>query len=384
MADAGMAGNMIPLDAAGIVPLDATDDSEFIDPLLSDGFDDAKLPAAIRGLDSDDPDNEGPERQADNDEGQQRDDRGRFATQQQDGGEGDEEGIASIEELAQALEVTPAEVLQTLKHTVKVGDEDRELSLQELIDSYGQGQDYTIARQEMDTLNENIRGQLRQVYQGVTHQANAVQGVQGSIVEWLDAQLASPHMQSLMVQAPQQYADSKAWIDLAKSQVQEAFQGAGQQYAAGQQHQQRGWQDEIESTLRREVEGWGPTKRNEAIKVMQEAGFRDDEIQGGADTRHYKLALELTSLRAENAQLKGQRDAGTRAADKVRQRTGRRPLTLRGGPRTGTGESGGNRGGGRQNMARLVKQRSAENNQRSGISVEEAARFYGMDGGADF
>ena len=383
MADANMAGNMIPLEAAGIVPLDATDDSEFIDPLLSDGFDDAKLPAAIRGLDSDDPDNEGPDRQADNDPpAQQRDDQGRFASQQQ--ADGDDEGIASIEELAQALEVTPAEVLQTLKHTVKVGDEDRELSLQELIDSYGQGQDFTIARQEMDTQNENIRGQLRQVYEGVTHQVNAVQGVEGAIVEWLDSQLASPHMQSLMVQAPQQYADSKAWIDLAKGHIQQSFQGAGQQYAAGQQHQQRGWQEDMESTLRREVEGWGPTKRNEAVKVMQEAGFRDDEIQGGADTRHFKLALELTSLRAENAQLKGQRDAGTRAADKVRQRTGRRPLTLRGGPRTGQGESGGNRGGGRQNMARLVKQRSQENNQRSGISVEEAARFYGQDGGADF
>ncbi len=282
----------------------------------ADSDDEAQL-AAQQDVDQSDDDTADPSVEDDGDTNEAAD-----ASAQDDAGDGEEgtdgDPIESLEQFAEALEVPIEDLLGQVKHTFRASGEDVTVTLSELVAGYQKDADY---RQRTERFKQERRAaeaadqarmqQWQQVNYALAAQLNAVE-------QMLSQEAQSPQMEHL------RQTDPAEWT-ARQQEMQRRFQtlqGARQQaMAAYQQHQHTTLtqlKEREQKALKDAVPDFGPQHHQQAWETMTSLGYTADELKQVFDHRVIVGALEMHRLRAENAELRAQKEKATETVRRVR------------------------------------------------------------------
>ena len=289
------------------------------------------------------------------------DDQTTSAVEEADTDDAETGDIQSLAQLAEALEVSLDELKAGLTHTFNAADESVTVTLAELEAGYQKDADY---RRQTGKLAEDRRAQEQQFMQRMQEfeQANVFAASTFNMAEQLiGAELNDPRLAQLRESDPAEWTARRDEIGQRLGFLRQERQKAAQQYEQFKNHQRMQTKQAEQAALREKIPDFGNQHVQIARSTMESIGYSQPEIADIFDHRLVLGALELAVLRAENAQLKGEK---TKAADAVKrikkdvpklQKPGRQKLQTK-------------RGIKRDNVARL-KQRAAKSG-----TVEDAAK----------
>ena len=283
-----------------------------------------------------------------------------------DAGEGDEDGagegdededadtpIQTLAELAEATEVPVEELLSGITH--KVGEAD--VPLADMISSY---QDSGTRRQMLQAMAVERQSNTEALQKQATVLSNSMQAIE----RILHIDMETPEMQALRTTDPGEW---NARITEVGHKVQALNAFKERLSAMYDQHmeQERAKFFEAEGKrLKAEIPDWGTAKLQQAMGVISELGFSNEEVAGIADSRLLKAALQFDALRAENKALKEAAAKAKATAREVKKTVPKK--TLSPGAKGNAGATG--KGIDRKNVVSL-KRRLAKSHK-----VEDAAK----------
>ena len=250
---------------------------------------------------------------------------------------GDEEGPAfeTVEQLAEELEVEPDQLLG-LKVKFKAAGEEHESTLSDLVKGYQLESDYTRSKQQLSererSLTEEHRENTEKLNQFVAILGAEFQSTEKAIQEQLD----SPEMLQLKVTDQAQYSVRALELQNAQRALHDQRREFAEQYQKHVEDQHGKFLDAERKRMEREIPDFSQAVLDEAVGVVKELGYSENEIKFLTDHRLVKAALELKSLREENQALREAKEKGKRVSDKIRKKTpSKRSFKTRGGGRGG-------------------------------------------------
>lgn len=209
--------------------------------------------------------------------------------------------IETLAELAEALELSPEEVMTTLKTTVKVQGEDVEVTLKEAFDGYQKDADYRQKTQELSTNRqqfENELGQARQVLENQYQQAGFIlRQVEQMVVPQIDQATLDYYKET----DPSQYLILKNEREEKAQQFQQLTAAAQQNFnqVAAQRQQQS--QAQLAQVMARGAEelparipDWSPETKAaiDSYLTSENYGYTPDQLGQISDPRLVELAYK--------------------------------------------------------------------------------------------
>ena len=234
--------------------------------------------------------------------------------------EAENDQIETLQELADALEVPLEELLGSMKTTLKASGEDHTVTLADLTKSYQQEADYT---KKSMALAEERRGfeteRQQRVEQFQANHAGLAQMTQMA-GEFLKAEFNSPQLAQLRETDPGEWQARRSELERQFNQLGQVRQEASANYEQFHQQQQEQFIAEQGKILSETVEGWGEEKLGEAVEVIKDLGFHDEELSSVVDARLFKGALRLREAESRVRELEAKLAKGSEAAQKVKQK----------------------------------------------------------------
>jgi hypothetical protein len=249
--------------------------------------------------------------------------------------ETDGEPIETLEQYAEALEMSVDDLLSQVKHTFRASGEDVTVTLSELVSGYQKDADYrknTAKLAQERRAIEAAEAARTQEWQ----QANHVVASQLRVAEQLLAQEAQdPRMEQL------RQSDPAEWT-ARQQEFQRRFgilQSARQQAMAAYQQQQHDTMTKLKERelgmLQEAVPDFDQQHGKQAWETITSLGYTPDEAKQIFDHRMIVGALELHRLREENAALRAQKDQAEQSVRRVKKKVA--PMQKPGKRRTGGG-----------------------------------------------
>lgn len=236
----------------------------------------------------------------------------------EDEGEADTAPIESLAEMAEAMEMTPDELLTSLTHTFKAAGQEHTVTLQDLVSGYQLRADYDRDKTAMAESRRNFEAEQAQKVQQYEQNANVLSQQHQVLVNTLAGQLQSAQMLELQRDDPTAYLIKRQEIETQLTQLQGVGQAAAQHYNEVMAQQRADFIKAEGMKLQNEVEGWGQEKLDDAVSVIKSLGFSDAEVDQNPDSRFIKGALELKTLRDKVATLEARIAKGDKAATTVK------------------------------------------------------------------
>lgn len=242
------------------------------------------------------------------------------AEEESDDQEAEEEtedpGFQSIDELAEALEMSPDEFLEAIKGKVKIDGEESEISLAELRDGYQREADY---RRKTMELGENRRAfevEVEQYREQATQQhqqlANMVQIMESQVMQefqqinWRELREFDPGEYAAKIQ---EYQQRKAQIDAVKQQGSQQFQQLQHEQQQVEAQKQQEFISKQAEALMDKLPEWkdnavASKERGEIVDFLKsEYGYSPEEISGFVDHRLVLLARDALKARATDTKV---------------------------------------------------------------------------------
>ena len=267
--------------------------------------------------------------------------------------------LTTVADLAEALELSPEDVLTTLKH--KVGES--ELSLADIVSNYDGKARITEQQEAYRQFSAERTVQL----EAHTRQATLVAGYIGQIRTGLTEALSSPEMAALRSTDPAEWAAKTQEINNQVAGIDASLTQMAGEYDNFMTTQQREFFASEAKILGAEVEGWNEGMLGDAVETIKSLGFTEAEIVQIGDSRLVKAALELRSLRAEKA-------ANGEAAKVAKQVKKKVPKMLQPGAKAAVRTGSGNVVKLKQKFAQRAKDQRA-GKRVSGSDTQEAANL---------
>lgn len=241
-----------------------------------------------------------------------------------EGADGEAEGdadeadfeLTTVDELAEALEIPAADVLTTLKH--KVGD--AEVPLADLVTAYESAPDLTAqqeALREARTADQEKLDALAAIYVQQTV----------SLDQSITAAMESDQMKALRVKNPAEWAAQLQEMTTRLNTVRANREQVGEAYAEYRAKQLADYAAGERAILERDVPGFNDDVIRSSVATLMDMGFSKAEADQVADSRVIKGLIELTALRAENADLKAKAASGDKAVRKIKRSVPKRLAT---------------------------------------------------------
>ena len=143
---------------------------------------------------------------------------------------GEQAEIETVAQLAEAMGTTPEEVLANIKHTVKVGDEERELSLADLTARYEEGEGLTQQAEQLTVEQQSFQETSVQQQENADAYANSLLQLYTNLGAEADEQMKAPELVALKAEDPAAYVLKVDEIRVFKENIGKAQDGLVQQY----------------------------------------------------------------------------------------------------------------------------------------------------------
>ncbi len=250
---------------------------------------------------------------------------------QADNSEQDADPINTLTELAEALEMPIDELKGHMTHTFKAAGEERTVTLAELEKGYQLQTDYDRSKgklaEQRQALESEHQNRLKTFNDNSIALAETMRIAEQSII----TDQNSPEMQRLRDNDPGLWVAKQRENDQKLAQLQQARQGASEQYSAVMQDNRNQFLAREGEKLASTVDGWGEDKLRIAVDTVKTLGFDDNEVVGIVDSRLIKAALELKELRELRTQYETQMSKADETVNKVKKTV---PKTLSAGKLT--------------------------------------------------
>ena len=278
----------------------------------------------------------------------------------------DEEGetISTLLGLAEASEIPIEEFLGALSHTFSAAGGEVTATLQELVSGYQLKADYDRDKGDLATRRQTFETEQQSRVDVYTQHAHVL-ATQFDLVEQALAQrLQDPRLAQLRDYDQAEYLVQVREVEQQVNHLRTARQQASAQYDQFRQENQQAFIQAEGQKLRDSVPDWGDDKLRASVDTIKTLGFSDEEVVDMVDSRFIKGALELATLRTENAALRARIEKGEKAAGTVKQKVPK-------GIKPGKAKSK-TRGPDKQGISRLRRRLSQTNTVADGANVIEA------------
>lgn len=274
----------------------AADDSSDDEMLENEGDEELDAQAAV-----DDPDEDDEQREADADTDEDPDRSASDEAQTDDADTGD---IQSLDQLAEALELSPDEFKESLTHTFNAAGEQVTVTLAELEKGYQKDADYRRSTAKLAQDRQNAEQEFttrRQVYEQQNHNLAATLQIAENLVA---AELNDPRLAELRESDPAEWTARRDEIGQRLNGLRQARMQAAQAYSEFTNSAMQQLRQREEAALLDKVPDFGKEHRDKAKNLMAEMGFAEQEISQVFDHRLIVGVLELAQLREEVADLR--------------------------------------------------------------------------------
>lgn len=238
----------------------------------------------------------------------------------EEGTEEEDQNIETLQELADALELPLEELQANLTSTFKASGEEITVTLAELHKSYQNEADY---RKKSMSLGDERRGFEAKRQQEITQfQANhaGLADMTRAAGDFLKAEFNSPQLAQLRESNPAEWQARRSELQQQFDQLGRIRQEASANYEKFHTGQSEAFIEEQGKILAENVEGWGEEKLTEAVGVIKDLGFHDDELSSVVDARLFQGALRLKAAEERVRELEAKMAKGSEAAQKVKQK----------------------------------------------------------------
>lgn len=285
-------------------------------------------------------------------------------------GEDTDDEITSLDQLAKAFEVEVDELLGTLTDTFKADGEEVTVTLADLRSGYQKGLNYARDKQALVNDRRTFNVEQGNRMQQVQDEHAAVAQSFNVLEQLLAQELQSPEMLDLRQNNAAEWSARQQEIGQRLGQLRQYRQQAALNYQATTQNNLKQLRDAENKALLEAIPEFSSEHANIAHNIMESLGFVSEEIAQVFDHRQVLGALELATLRDENArmqkeltELKKQAEAGKNAIRKLK--SDKVPNTLK--PSSGS-QSTDKKGLRRNKLTQLKKRAKASG------STADAAR----------
>jgi len=269
--------------------------------------------------------------------------------------------LHTVAEMAEALEMSPEDFLAAVEHTFTAAGEEVTVTLADALKGFQKDADYRRGTSELANMKrEHEQQYTAQMEQFTLHNqqlAAQMQAMERIVVD----QLESPAMQKIRQADPGEWTARREELGQQVRFIQQARQQAADQYNQTQANHLNGLRQRSLEALKEAIPDFGSQHGDTAKAVLGTLGFADAEVSKIFDHRVVMGALELDTLRKENAKLKADKESAITAARKVKKTV---PKITKPGKQI----RGGKRGVSRDNISRL------QGNLRKSGRTEDAAK----------
>lgn len=224
--------------------------------------------------------------------------------------EPDDAPIQTVSELAEALDTSIDEVMDTLKMQVKVNGEVREVSLKEAQAGYQMESDYrkkTTAHSETVKKFEADRAEAISNYQSSAAQAKNIMSVMHNMIA---GNLNSPEMQQLRQSNPAEWTAQQseaqkriAMIERAAAEMTQTQQGQQQQQSQSEQESTQrfseGQAELLTTAIADQGKTWGSAEKTAVSEFLsKEMGWTPEKIERVGTNLDLDHSIILLAMRA--------------------------------------------------------------------------------------
>lgn len=223
--------------------------------------------------------------------------------------------IQTLADMANALEMPEGDFKQALTHTFNAAGEEVTVTLEELEKGYQKDADYRRSTAKLAEDRQTAESDYASRMQQFDQQSYVMAQQFGQMEQILMADMNSPALQQLRQTDPAEWTARTQELQNRMSQLQNARQQMAQQYANFQaQHFQDLKTRELDALKRARPE-YSEADTATSKEVMRSFGYSDAEIGNLYDHRLVLAALEVNSLRE---QVKVLTEEQAKAADTVK------------------------------------------------------------------
>lgn len=232
--------------------------------------------------------------------------------------EQDGEAITTLQELAQALDMSIDDLKSSITHTFKAAGNEQSLTLAELETGYQLRADYDRDKTQLAESRREFEQQQQQRVAEYTQNANAMAQMFTNMEQQLLAQYQAPELQQLRTSDPAEWSARMYEGQQKLDQLRQQRDNAAVQYDQFINNERQHFLAAEGQKLAQNVDGWGDDKLKGAVDTIKTLGFSDEEVINVVDSRLITGALELQTLRAENEALKAKIESADKAVNKVK------------------------------------------------------------------
>lgn len=217
--------------------------------------------------------------------------------------------FSSLEELAEALELPLDDFLGKIKGRVKIGGEEKEVTLAELRNGYQMESDYRRKTHELAETRKAFESEREQVATELNRQYQEAQHLTGVLEQQLVGEFNTIDWNQLRAENPAEFAARRQEFNERMAQIQGIKQNVGFQLQRQAEEAAQKQAFELQNILQQEAQKLAeviPEFRDESkakevkgkIKsFLKDFGFSDQEIGGIYDHRYVKILHDAMAYR---------------------------------------------------------------------------------------
>lgn len=272
--------------------------------------------------------------------------------------------ITTLQELAEVSETPIEDILGGLTHTFTAAGGEVTATLEDLVSGYKLKVDYDRDKTALAETRRSFENEQNAHMQEITQQHNVLAQQFNMVEHVLANRLNDPRLQNLRVENPSEFLIQVREIEDQMNGLRNARQQTAQQYNAYVEQSRAAFMQTEGEKLRTGVSDWNDDKLRASVDTIKSLGYTDDEVVSVVDSRLIKGALELATLRTENAALRARIQKGEKAAGDIKRQV---PKGLKPGPATRR-----TRGPDRQQSSKLRRRLAQTHNVKDAAKVIES------------
>ena len=271
--------------------------------------------------------------------------------------------IQTLNELADALDMSLDDLKGAITHTFNAAGKEHTVTLADLESGYQIRADYDRNKGQLAEQRKAFEQEQQARVDSFKQQANALAHNFQMMEAMIRQDYESPAMQQLRESDPAEWTARIHEGNGKLQQLANARQQAAAEYDRLMHDEQIQCLAREGKTLIQDVEGWGDDKLKTAVDTIKTLGFDDQEVVGIADARLIKGALELSALRSEVSHLKAQIGKADTVVNKVKKTI---PKTIK------SGKARGKQALDRANVGQLKKRLAKSHKVKDAAAVIES------------
>lgn len=304
------------------------------------------------GVDTDDRLADGDDRDEDTADGDADDDLAASAVEDTDADDAETDKIETVADLAQALDLSVEELAGSLTDTFSAAGEDVTVTLAELRQGYQKDADYRKGKAELAETRKVFETKMVENLQNFEKSAHEQASQMQAFESILARQLDSEDMRQLRNTNQAEWVARREEIGQQIMFIRQAREAARQKFDKTQTEYLKGLRERSIEAIKEAMPDYSAKHAEAAKSVMQSVGYTDEEIGKIFDHRLILAALEMNTLREENAQLKAEREKAAKAVKQVKKTV---PRLVKGGKGQPTSKAAVKRSHVQQLQGRLKK-----------------------------